>query len=328
VGLLTLCFTQMVPPFKQQNDGGGRTLSVPETSGGPLFYEYVEIRANGRVDVEIGRKRVEGESLIVTDAPEEGTYSILISLVVFNGTSVEAATNIPASRDEQLVTFSIEEPLSVTDPAHNYVIALSSIGGAIILFLLVNTIRYRNAQVFQLTQGKFIMAMLLSGLVAISSLVLLAPSSAKHCVLRQPLILLPLHIMVAILLGRMWRIRAVISPLLLLTLEKKEDWTNKWVDLVHSLTSFTSKEPKKKKIRRTITDFQLMRVISLLILPQVIVQILILITQSDDGWHIKLADADFDQESEACSHVLSSTSTTMTLRPLGLIFSPSYASCC
>jgi hypothetical protein len=113
-----------------------------------LFYEYVEIRANGQVNVEIGRKRVEGE-----DAPEEGTYSILVSLVVFNGTSVEAATSIPASRDEQLVTFSKEEPLSVADPAHNYVIALSSIGGAIILFLLVNTIRYRNAQVFQLTQG-------------------------------------------------------------------------------------------------------------------------------------------------------------------------------
>jgi hypothetical protein len=228
-----------------------------------------------------------------------GTYSLLGSVVIFgpnlqfDGASITPMASSNNNNKEQLITVfqddsvAGEEPYSVHDWSVKCVISLCVIGGIIVLFLLIQFYRQRKSQVFELTQGKFILAMLFSGLFATCSLVLVEHKNDVYCHLYQPFVTLPMHIMFAILVGRMWRIRAIISPLLLLTLEKKENWTTKFVNIIEWITRLEGLgervKTRDKKIRRTITDGQLMRVIVLLCFPQVIVQILIL-TIGDQGF--------------------------------------------
>ena len=174
-------------------------------------------------------------------------------------------------------------PLDVSTGALTAIIVLSNIVGAIIILLLWQTISIRNTQVFQLTQGKFLIAMQICALLTTSSLALFKPTDV-FCRIGTPLIYLPMHTVYAILLGRMWRVRAVISPLLLLTLEKKEHWTTRTVNWVNRLTASrrSGEEITKKKIRTTITDGQLTRVVCLLVFPQFVTQILILSHQKNE----------------------------------------------
>lgn len=243
--------------------------------------------------------------------PKAGIYSLLGSLIVFYDEtagsetvlpnfSVRGASTVPfvaSSGQEQFIIVhpasippqaeealidgndDIISPAVVEDWAVSVVIAFSVVGGLALLSLLAAGIYYRKAQVFELSQGKFLMAMLLSGLVAVSSLILLEPRNDTYCRLFQPLVTLPMHIMFSILIGRMWRIRAIISPLLLLTLEKREHWTTHCVNFIEKLTRYEGISQRMKvsdkKIRRTITDHQLLKVIFALCMPQMIVQILL-----------------------------------------------------
>eukprot|EP00934_Nitzschia_sp_Nitz4_P003263 Nitzschia sp. Nitz4//scaffold37_size175936//63571//66282//NITZ4_002041-RA/size175936-processed-gene-0.43-mRNA-1//1//CDS//3329549773//3253//frame0 len=197
-----------------------------------------------------------------------------IGLIYSNGTETVAFTEEP------------QQPARVLPWAAYIVYSLSGVGGTIILFLLVQMIVQRNAQVFQLSQGKFLAVMLFFALVAVSSLCLYRPRNDLYCKLWQPMITMPSHFMYAILLARMWRIRAIISPLLLLTMEKKEHWTQRCIDLIAWLTKCGSSKSKEneqghsqKQIRKSITDRQLARVIVLLCLPQIVVQILMFVLQ-------------------------------------------------
>ena len=232
-----------------------------------------------------------------------GSYTFLAYFAIYNTTTedgtrdrrrIEAISNVPQGRASRIVTFLEEEAAQVSKGARIGVLSLSATALFLVGILFACVLYNIRAQVFELTQGKFILAMQVCGMLACCSLVLLDPKEGtNYCQLQQPLIILPLHVMYAIVLGRMWRIRAVISPLLLLTLEKKEHWTTK---IVNSLRSFTDngalcgyfetdyeerhnkgpKGGKKKKIRRTITDLHLARVIFLFALPQIVMQILML----------------------------------------------------
>lgn len=275
----------LVPPPPQDSGFSMATTTTTDTYKeqlGTLFnFKYIPIQIDGSF----------AGQLSLSNAPQ-GKYSLLGSMILFGpNLSLEGASIVPlASSKEQILTISNKDvpvytntetsPTTVQDWAVNLVIALSTIGGIVVVTLLVGVIYHRNAQVFQLTQGKFIIAMSLSGLVATCSLVLLEPKNDLYCHLYQTFITLPIHIMFAILVGRMWRIRAIISPLLLLTLDKKEHWTTKWVNMVERMTRIEGLgkrvEARDKKIRISITDGQLMRVITMLCLPQVIIQILIL----------------------------------------------------
>jgi hypothetical protein len=249
-----------------------------------MDYEYLSISASEIV-----------ERQLVLRPPSAGIYSLMASLVVFakqpvdddeltGSSNIRGASIVPFSSSgaEQLIIVHEghgEEPAVVDDWAVVLVLCFCGMGGLTLFSLLVMCIYYRKAQVFELTQGKFLMAMLVSGLVATCSLFLLEPKNDLYCQLFQPLVTLPMHIMFAILVGRMWRIRAIISPLLLLTLDKEEHWTSKVVNMVEELTRYewfgNGVTVPGKKLRRAITDRQLLTVIIFLCLPQIIVQILI-----------------------------------------------------
>lgn len=288
VGFQSRC-TPLVPPRPDvvPTSTGTTTTIITEQgtkdqsqTGGLVTLEYTSILPNGTFM---------GQSSL-TDTPP-GIYSLLGSLIVFGNDTpgLEGVSMVPiASGNEQVFTIyypadvstdSIEVPVTVEQWAVHIVISLCVLGGCVVLALVIGAFVYRKTQVFTLSQGKFIIAMLLSGLVATTSLVLLEPKNDLYCHLYQPFITLPMHIMFAILVGRMWRIRAIISPLLLLTMEKKEHWTTKWVNMVERITRMEclseSVKPREKKIRISITDGQLIRVIGLFCAPQVTVQVLI-----------------------------------------------------
>jgi hypothetical protein len=218
-----------------------------------------------------------------------GLYRIMGSLIFSNQTNLLGVSNIP---DGQFLIVIHDEPLEVSSVAFTAVIVFSSAASALILFLLCQTFSNRNAQVFELTQGKFLMAMQVCALAATCSLALYKPDD-PFCKLSAAFIYLPTHMVYAILLGRMWRVRAIISPLLLLTLEKKEHWTPKIVNWVNRFTACTGRHnQQQKKIRMKITEYQLARVILLLIMPQLVVQILILVVHYDNK--VVLIDIAYD----------------------------------
>lgn len=272
--------------------------------------------------------------LSLSGAPA-GTYSLLGSVVVFGpNLQFDGASIIPlASNKEQLITVLEEDgneddadedlyPYSVDDAAVNFVIALSVVGGSVVLYLFIQFYRQRKSQVFELTQGKFILAMLLCGLIATCSIVLVQHKNDLYCELYQPLITLPMHIMFAILVGRMWRIRAIISPLLLLTLDKKEHWTTKWVNLVERITRLEGLgervKSRDKKIRRKISDGQLVRVIALMCVPQVIVQILLL-TIGDQEFIIKYDETIDSSDGEKSVTAYETCKNTYFSNALGIL---------
>jgi hypothetical protein len=208
------------------------------------------------------------------------TTSSTTSSTTTTTTVVTVVSNIPSNRDDLLVTVLEKlEPRGVTRGARLTVVVLSSVGGAILTWLLYQTIRHRESQVFKLTQGNFLVAMLTAALIATVSCFTFEPANRMFCRLPGPLIVLPIHVMFSILLGRLWRIRAVISPLLLLTLEKKEHWTNQWVKLLYR---WTSRKTPQKRIRIVISEGQLARVICLFVLPQLLCQVLILSRLKND----------------------------------------------
>eukprot|EP00980_Cylindrotheca_fusiformis_P027403 scaffold20339_cov128-Cylindrotheca_fusiformis.AAC.3 len=258
----TLC-QPVIPPNDSflTSDTGIRM----QTESSPIsVVKLLNLDMNGKVDLEL--------EFSFGDVPC-GTYRIMGSLIFSNETSIVGVSHIPTV---QFLTVLDREPLEASSAVFTAIIVVSSVASTLILFLFCQTFINRNAQVFELTQGKFLLAMQLCALVATSSLVLFKPGDPA-CQVSTPIIFLSTHTVYAILLGRMWRVRAVISPLLLLTLEKKEDWTSKIVHWVNQFTACSSRQSRhQKKIRRKITDSQLARVILLLIMPQVIIQIAML----------------------------------------------------
>jgi hypothetical protein len=255
----------------------------------------------------------EGTTELQLQGIPEGTYSIISSVLfvrtnqTINDTArddelalpapiyISVATNIPANTRDQLVTFfQVEDAHGVSKASRTAVYCLSGAGAALIAWLLCQTLLHRNAQVFELTQGKFLIAMLVAALIATVSCFTFEPRNGVYCKLPGPLIILPLHILFSILLGRLWRIRAVISPLLLLTLEKKEHWTNHFVQVVSRVTSLDLTalclKEGPKDVRRAVTDAQLTRVIGIFVLPQLVWQILIFSVQESNVRVFELDD--------------------------------------
>ena len=234
----------------------------------------------------------------------DGTYSVMVSIATqLHDVTVEVegeashlvytVVNIPKDPERQIIVVQdTNEPVSVDDGARTFIYIMSGLGGLVIHYLLCETIRHRQAQVFELTQGKFLIAMLVAALIATVSLFVFEPKSDVYCHLPGPLVIFPLHLMFSICLGRLWRIRSVISPLLLLTLEKEEHWSEgivKWV--IETLACDPCKFKRApKQIRRQVSNFELTKVVFGLVLPQLVVQICTEVFKHDNGIVINILD--------------------------------------
>ena len=175
-----------------------------------------------------------------------------------------------------------QEPLDVLTVSDTVLlISYIAIGlvSSVILYLLVETIKNRDHQVLQLTQGSFLIVFLLAALtVAVSSL-LFEPKNDFYCQASFPIVLTSGHLLYAITLGRLWRINAVISPLLAQTLKCKEKgWSHRLMNglagLLVACTRRDGSSQKLRKLRTQVAPCQLAALVGLVTLPQVVIQAL------------------------------------------------------
>lgn len=189
--------------------------------------------------------------------------------------------------DEQRLPVFQEPPVVLTVPLSILVVSYVSIGlvSAILVFLLYHTIKYRDHQVLQLTQGCFLIVFLLAALVATVSSFLLEPKNTAYCQAGAPIVLISLQLVFAITIGRLWRINAVISPLLMNTLRHERGWKTQLLRWARKCTFQTPPLVSRRfvhksvQLRRQITWHQLALVVALFTLPQVIIQVLSLVLQ-------------------------------------------------
>jgi hypothetical protein len=180
---------------------------------------------------------------------EPGAFTIVVGAFFVYPSDTNASTFYAV----QLANVASDYPVisfwhvHVSRPSRLAAYVLIASSGAVLLFLLLVTIRHRQSQVLKLTQGNMLIAMMVTALIATVSAITFEPKSNLYCNLQGPLIIMPLHFLFAILLGRLWRIQAVVSPLLLLTLERKDTWSDNFVQWLRKVTEL--KHPPSKKSR-------------------------------------------------------------------------------
>jgi hypothetical protein len=125
----------------------------------------------------------------------------------------------------------------------------------VILFLLVETIKNRNHQVLQLTQGYFLIVLLVAAVVMVVSSFLFEPKNDFYCNARFPIILTSGQLLYAITLGRLWRINALISPLLMKNLRQKKGFTRRMMESLMSVVGLNIHPRKQspKNLRKQIS---------------------------------------------------------------------------
>jgi hypothetical protein len=168
-----------------------------------------------------------------------------------------------------------EDVLEVSDAVRGVVYGAIAVSASILLFLLYQTVKHRNHQIMKLTQGPFLIAFLVSALVATLSSFLLEPRNDFYCRAGHALVVTSLHLMYAITWGRLWRIHSVISPLLLQTLRQKPKMATRLLQFLTRITRCSSASLKSAQgLRREVTTTQLTILVSMFTAPQVFLQIL------------------------------------------------------
>ena len=184
--------------------------------------------------------------------------------------------------------------LTVTKGMQIVVAILIAISSAILFGVLFQTVKYRGHSALRLSQVPFLIVFLMAAIVATICTFLFNPKSDMHCQLRAPLVLIPLQIMYAITIGRLWRINQVISPLLMIKADigKKNSCSSTAKRKIFAaLTSISyathvcRRDGKRGSIstpgtvRCKVTDLQLSIIVLVFTLPQIVLQILNLVLQ-------------------------------------------------
>jgi hypothetical protein len=182
-------------------------LDIPRLPDPALGYDLPPIHFDFEVQVPV-----------IVNQP--GNFFIVGTLQFFTGDSpftpvqrYDVANALKAS--ERLVIY--QEPATILDVTKPIlIVSYVSIGlaSAILLGLIAQILKHRNHQVLRISQVSFLFVFLLAGLVATVSCFLLKPNSDLWCNLSHPLIVTSLHMFYSITLARLWRINAVVSPLL------------------------------------------------------------------------------------------------------------------
>jgi hypothetical protein len=256
------------------------------TNGTGENVNFGELHDGNHVDSEFVRIPVSSEDglqhfrvNVPVRVNEAGSFSVLAQVVIFltNETLyptpmyMAIVANIPLTQSTQVLEFTNEpEILTTSQKTKNASYVLIGLAGSIMLFLLFQTCKHRKNQVLMLAQGQFLIAVLCFGLVGMVGSIFFNPKSDVYCNMLGIMLVLPVHVFYSIILARLWRIHAVISPLLLLTLEREQTFTTHLANLLNRATTCQN----RKTLHRKVTDAQLARVVALWALPQVILQIL------------------------------------------------------
>ena len=199
----------------------------------------------------------------------------------------------------RLVTY--QDPmqiLTVTSTMQTVAAVLIALSVAVLVYILYQTVRLRTTRVMQLSQVPFLVMSRVAAIMATLCTFLFNPKTDMYCRLRDPLILIPLQLIYAIMIGRLWRISVVISPLL--TMESSNDkkqWSSVASRVLFDCLTRVSKlgdniscrrnrnnaktqhSSFRGSLRSTVTNLQLGKVVVLFLIPQIVIQILALVLQ-------------------------------------------------
>ena len=174
-------------------------------------------------------------------------------------------------------------------------IAFTALLGVIVLFhllLFASIVYHRKETTLQLGQSSVLAVFVLAGAFSIGSCYLLIPLNDTFCLLREPFILTPLTLMGNILVGRIWRIGLVMSPVLKVGMHSEDKADHLKARIMDALTVISdyevilqdvakcrwktleaSRKRKRSCIRQKIPMHQLLWLIFLLLIPQLAMQI-------------------------------------------------------
>ena len=183
--------------------------------------------------------------------------------------------------DQRLIAY--QEPANILEVSTEVVYfsyILIGISSCIILFLTYQTFKHRNHQIMKLSQGQFLLVFLIFAFIGTATSFMLEPRNDFYCCHSSLISLTCLQVVYAVTAGRLWRIHALISPLLLKTLTTE---TSPWARFTHSVkklyTTCCCRDKSPKKLRNQVKDYQLWILVFVLVAPQVIVQILAVLLQ-------------------------------------------------
>lgn len=217
-----------------------------------------------------------------------GDFFVIAAIQFFTG---ESDTDIRTHYDmgnalvlgQRLISY--QAPVELLEVSHGVLMichAIRGVAGLIILFLIGQTIYHRQHQVLKLSQQPFLIVFLVGALAATLSTLLIEPRNDFYCRWNRTAVLTSLQLVIAVLGGRLWRINAVISPLLVKTLRRKESSCD-WGCLGNiPWRPCGSQTGSVRNIRKEVQPWQLTAVVAILTLPQVILQVAAAIWQEEE----------------------------------------------
>jgi len=241
---------------------------------------------------------------VPTRVNDPGSFFAITAYQVFtaDGESMQQYRyDVSNALNTRLVTY--QDPaqiLSVTKTMQIVVAVLIGLSVAVLAYILFQTIKYRKTRVMQLSQAPFLVMSRIAAIAATLCTFLFNPKTDMYCRLRDPLVLIPLQIIYAVMIGRLWRISVVISPLLTIAIDKDKDnnGPRHWSSMIcrkffSGLTKVSQIGDKiscrggsakrhslsKGPLRSKVTNFQLGKVVLLFTIPQIVIQILALVLQ-------------------------------------------------
>lgn len=253
---------------------------------------------------------------LTASLPKPGEYFPIVIVQYFNHIFRWDIANALPPGSRLLTLQSPAHTSHVSDGVRIFSFVAIGISSAIITWLLWQTIKHRKQPVLSLSQADFLIVFLFAALVATVSTFLLQPHSDLYCQMSSPMILIPVQLMYSITLGRLWRIQAVLSPLLLEQYRKKLRHRMMWRIQVLQCLNLLARIPQQVfkcrfkashpeflqvdrppsqriAVRRSVNSKQLSLVVLFFVFPQVVLQICSVILQPHSLqliWNSELSD--------------------------------------
>jgi 7 transmembrane sweet-taste receptor of 3 GCPR len=270
--------------------GNTTPVKIGDSHGGSHIHSP---RVFKQLDPDPNKTQYEFETVVPMLAHVPGNYFAIVAVQMFlaqNGTNRSSSSAAKlngtitrydmSNKLDKFFLLTYQEPPTTleVEPAILY---LSYVGiavvSSVIVFLLFHTVKHRNSKVIQLTQGPFLVLFLVAALAATIGAFLLNPASDTYCQAGFPTVLASLQLVFAVTFGRLWRINAVISPLLMQTLRQEQSWQTRCFKSIRKFVARAQESGSRRKIkllRRKVTNAKLSAMIAALTLPQVILQVL------------------------------------------------------
>lgn len=265
----------LFPPKKVTGDRhGGTHVHAPAVLVD--LVDFASSTTNGsryEFDVEV--------PMIINDP---GTFFVIGTLQFFTGDALgeptyryDIANALALDQSERLITYQDPpEILEVSMPVQVLSYVCIGMACAVIALLLFQSIKHYKSQVMQISQAPFLVVFLMAALLATASSLLFQPRNDLWCRLARPLVFISLQVLYSVTLGRLWRIHAVVSPLLKNRLMRARSEKR---GLGGGLTAMTCCPYRPRNIRKEVHNSKVVIIVAICTLPQILLQVLGLILQ-------------------------------------------------